>query len=555
MAIARTAASAAPDVALPTIVCILADSLNMTGAVRSGRVLALDIGRRRTGLALSDPTRTLATPYGVITAQPPLAEVLRTADQLAAESDGLSAIVVGRPLHLDGRASAETADVDAFVARLRTRTALPVFVQDERLSSVEAERRLSVGERDWRKRKPRLDAAAAAVILQDFLDTDPRRTAPGRRSAKSRAGPLMRALIRLLVLAVVVAAVGAVAVRSLNQPFQGYAEPEIFVDIPHGLGVAAIGHRLVESGVIKSDWAFRLAVWRRGAARTLKAGEYRFTGQMRADRRGRPARRAASVFLRPVTFPEGLTIAEMAAVFESAGLGQGRCSRRRRGAARSSTTIDATADDLEGYLFPETYNLPARRRGGDARRADGAALPRRLRHEAARRGPGARADDASGGDDRVAHREGDEPARGAAAGVGGLPEPDAHRHGDAVRSDGDLRAAARRPLERQPDAREPAVRFALQHVSLQRPAARPDRRARPRLARSRGRAGRRRRISTSSAATTAHTSSRRRSPSTTATCTSTRSSTSAISAALAESETISAGRTTSEQHRELHPEQ
>ena len=150
----------------------------MTGAVRSGRVLALDIGRRRTGLALSDPTRTLATPYGVITAQPPLAEVLRTADHLAAESEGLSAIVVGRPLHLDGGTSAETADVDAFVDRLRTRTALPVFVQDERLSSVEAERRLSVGERDWRKRKPRLDAAAAAVILQDFLDTDPRRTTP-----------------------------------------------------------------------------------------------------------------------------------------------------------------------------------------------------------------------------------------------------------------------------------------------------------------------------------------------------------------------------------------
>jgi putative Holliday junction resolvase len=142
-------------------------------------VLALDIGRRRTGLALSDPTRTLATPYGVITAQPPLAEVLRTADQLAAEPDGLSAIVVGRPLHLDGRPSPETAEVDAFVARIRTRTALPVFVQDERLSSVEAERRLSAaGERDWRKRKPRLDAAAAAVILQDFLDQSPRRTAP-----------------------------------------------------------------------------------------------------------------------------------------------------------------------------------------------------------------------------------------------------------------------------------------------------------------------------------------------------------------------------------------
>jgi putative Holliday junction resolvase len=142
----------------------------MTGSVRSGRVLALDIGRRRTGLAVSDPTGTLATPYSVITANPPLADVLRTAGHLAAEPDGLSAIVVGRPLHLDGRPSPETAEVDAFVARLRTRTTLPVFVQDERLTSVEADERLRVSERDWRTRKARLDAAAAAVILQDFLD-------------------------------------------------------------------------------------------------------------------------------------------------------------------------------------------------------------------------------------------------------------------------------------------------------------------------------------------------------------------------------------------------
>jgi putative pre-16S rRNA nuclease len=148
----------------------------MTADVRSGRVLALDIGRKRTGLALSDASGTLATPYGVITAQPPLAEVLRTADHLAAEADGLAAIVVGRPLRLDGRASEATADVDAFVARLRTRTALPIFVQDERLSSVEAESRLAVRDADWRTRKARLDAAAAAVILQDFLDRAPRAT-------------------------------------------------------------------------------------------------------------------------------------------------------------------------------------------------------------------------------------------------------------------------------------------------------------------------------------------------------------------------------------------
>ena len=82
----------------------------------------------------------------------------------------VAAIVVGRPVRLDGRESPQTAEVDAFVARLRARTALPVFVQDERLTSVEAEARLAEREPDWRRRKARLDAAAAAVILQDFLD-------------------------------------------------------------------------------------------------------------------------------------------------------------------------------------------------------------------------------------------------------------------------------------------------------------------------------------------------------------------------------------------------
>jgi UPF0755 protein len=167
----------------------------------------------------------------------------------------------------------------------------------------------------------------------------------------------MRAPVRLLVLALVVAAVGAYGVRSLDQPHRGFVEPEIFVDIPHGLGVSAIGHRLVQSGVIKSDWAFRLAVWRRGAARTLKAGEYRFTGALRAtDVVDRLV--AGSVFLRPVTFPEGLTIADMAAVFETAGLGTRAMFRAAANRASLVQEIDPAADDLEGYLFPETYNLP-----------------------------------------------------------------------------------------------------------------------------------------------------------------------------------------------------
>jgi UPF0755 protein len=167
----------------------------------------------------------------------------------------------------------------------------------------------------------------------------------------------MRALVRLLALAVVIAAVGAVAVRSLDQPFHGYAQPEVFVDIPPGAGVAAIGRRLVNAGVIKNDWAFRLAVWRRGAARTLKAGEYRFAGAMRAtDVVDRLV--AGSVFLRPITFPEGLTILDMAATFESAGLGTRAMFTAAAKRGSLVHAVDPSADDLEGYLFPETYNLP-----------------------------------------------------------------------------------------------------------------------------------------------------------------------------------------------------
>jgi UPF0755 protein len=167
----------------------------------------------------------------------------------------------------------------------------------------------------------------------------------------------MRALLRLLVLALIVGAVAAVALRALNQPYRGYQQPEIFVDIPQGLGVAAIGHRLVEAGVVRSDWAFRLAVWRRGAARTLKAGEYRFAGDLRAtevvDRLV-----AGAVVLRPITFREGLTILDMAAHFEAEGLGTKAMFTAAAGRASLVRDLDPSADDLEGYLFPETYNLP-----------------------------------------------------------------------------------------------------------------------------------------------------------------------------------------------------
>jgi putative holliday junction resolvase len=138
-----------------------------------GRVLAVDVGMRRVGLAISDASRTLARPLETIAVTSDADAVDRVARrilELAEEDGGLTTIVVGMPSHLDGTPSPQTSRVAAFVTRLKTRTSLTIDTEDERLSSREAESRLAVRERDWRERKKKLDAAAAAVILQDYLD-------------------------------------------------------------------------------------------------------------------------------------------------------------------------------------------------------------------------------------------------------------------------------------------------------------------------------------------------------------------------------------------------
>jgi putative Holliday junction resolvase len=139
------------------------------------RFLGVDVGRRRVGLAISDASGTLARPLATLTLDDPeggdaIDRVAREAARLAAEDDGLAAIVVGVPARLDGTPTDQTAHVGAFMGGLRQRTTIPVVGEDERLTSREAESRLALRERDWRKRKAQLDAAAAAVILQDYLD-------------------------------------------------------------------------------------------------------------------------------------------------------------------------------------------------------------------------------------------------------------------------------------------------------------------------------------------------------------------------------------------------
>jgi UPF0755 protein len=146
---------------------------------------------------------------------------------------------------------------------------------------------------------------------------------------------------------------------AVQRPFKGYAASETYVDIETGSSPAAMARMLAEAGVVPSESAFRVAVWIRGAGRRLQAGEYRFDKPIApvhvVDKIAR-----GDVYLRSITFREGLTIRQMAQVFEEKGFGSAQEFIDAAANPEPIKTIDPEAPDLEGYLFPDTYALPRR---------------------------------------------------------------------------------------------------------------------------------------------------------------------------------------------------
>jgi putative Holliday junction resolvase len=142
------------------------------------RFLGIDYGRKRIGLALSDATGLLARPWKTLVRAGNVPQVAAAiAQEIAAlrdEADGLEAVILGYPRRLSGEAGEATEIVRALAERLQEEANVAVVLQDERLTSREAESRLAAREKDWRRRKPLIDAAAAAIILQDYLDGRPR---------------------------------------------------------------------------------------------------------------------------------------------------------------------------------------------------------------------------------------------------------------------------------------------------------------------------------------------------------------------------------------------
>ena len=271
---------------------------------------------------------------------------------------------------------------------------------------------------------------------------------------------LLRRLLLLAGVLAVAAAIGAaLAVREvgrrLDAPHRGYAAPEVFVDIEAGASTRAIGRQLAAAGVVRDELTFRGAVWRDGRGLELQAGEYRFDRALSAMdvvdviATGR-------VHLRPITFPEGLVIGEMADIFESTGFGTHDAFTAAARETALIADLDGDAADLEGYLFPDTYALPRDATAGDLVRAMVAQFRRAfdgdIRAAATTRGLTVR--EAVTLASLIERETGSAGEHALVSAV--FTNRLAHRHAAAVRPDRDLRVAPRRPVRRQPDARQPA---------------------------------------------------------------------------------------------------
>ncbi|MHB8732062.1 MAG: Holliday junction resolvase RuvX [bacterium] len=147
----------------------------MTGGP-TGRILAIDLGTKRIGIALSDPTAMIATPLETLTglgerrAAAHVAELCRRHD--------VAAVIVGWPRNMDASRGPAARQAEAFADRLRTLLPVPVELWDERLSTAAAERALIEADVRREERRRSRDRVAAALILQGYLDA--RRTSLGQ---------------------------------------------------------------------------------------------------------------------------------------------------------------------------------------------------------------------------------------------------------------------------------------------------------------------------------------------------------------------------------------
>lgn len=135
---------------------------------QSGRIMALDLGEKRIGIALSDPTRTIATPHAVLTRRSRAEDHERYAALI--RDHAVTLLVVGLPITLGEQEGVRAAWVRDYAATLGSHIGVPIVFWDESLTTVEATAALHAQGRRGKRARERVDAVAAALILQSYLD-------------------------------------------------------------------------------------------------------------------------------------------------------------------------------------------------------------------------------------------------------------------------------------------------------------------------------------------------------------------------------------------------
>ncbi len=144
----------------------------------TGRLLGVDTGTKRVGLAISDPDQIVASPLATLERRDATSDARYFRDLVARE--GVGGIIVGLPLHTDGREGVKAAEARAYAKWLGEITGLPVEFADERFTTVQAESALWEAGLTHQRRKSRRDRLAAQIMLQAYLD---------HASAKRRSTP------------------------------------------------------------------------------------------------------------------------------------------------------------------------------------------------------------------------------------------------------------------------------------------------------------------------------------------------------------------------------
>jgi putative Holliday junction resolvase len=129
------------------------------------RIMALDVGKRRIGIAVTDLLAITARPHSTI---PRNREAPKKIASIVQEME-VGKLLVGLPVHLSGLEGEQAKDVRSFVSQLGEFVSVQIEFKDERLTTVEAEQRLSDRRGDWRKKKKKIDAVAASIMLEDYL--------------------------------------------------------------------------------------------------------------------------------------------------------------------------------------------------------------------------------------------------------------------------------------------------------------------------------------------------------------------------------------------------